>query len=265
MPRDGTAISEPDTARNSETSASRPGPIEGVMPEQVRSVLWRVLLVTAAVSGAINLLQLAPALYMYQVYDRVLSTQHLETLVAITMIVVLALVLLAVLDAARNAVGQRLGAWLERTLAGPVLHATVHGAPLVGTARGAQALRDLSTVRGAIGQMTWPLLDAPWSPIFFAVAFLIHPLLGWIGVAGGIALFGLAITNELLTRRAIQRSTAGAIATIGDADAAVRNADSLIAMGMLPAWLGLWHQQREAVSEPQSAAGMRSGIVGAIA
>src|SRR5207244_767823 len=174
------------------------------------------LLITAAVSGGINLLQLAPALYMYQVYDRVLSTQHLETLVAITIVTVLALVLLAALDGARNAVGMRLGAWVERSLAGPLLHATVHGAPLLGSVRGAQALRDLATVRGAIGQMMWPLLDAPWTPIFFAVAFLIHPLLGWIGVAGGLALFALAITNEFLTRRAIQRSGTAQIAAIGD-------------------------------------------------
>src|SRR6266571_3343517 len=68
--------------------------IETVMPQEVRGI---------------NLLQLAPALYMYQVYDRVLSTQHIETLVAITIVTVLALVLLAALDGARNAVGMRLG------------------------------------------------------------------------------------------------------------------------------------------------------------
>src|SRR4051794_12578856 len=223
--------------RGPESNAVAPSPPDRVMPQEIRGILVRVLLVVGLVSGAINLLQLAPALYMYQVYDRVLATQHLETLVAITAVTVLALLLLAALDAARNAVGVRLGAWLERSLAGPLLRATVHGAPLVGTARGAQALRDLSTVRGAVGQMMWPLLDAPWAPFFFALAFLIHPLLGWIGIAGGAILLALAITNELLTRRAIQRSSSGAIAAIGDADAAVRNADSLIAMGMLPAWL----------------------------
>lgn len=251
--------------RQDAPAAGDAGPVEGVKPEAVRPVLWRVLLVTGLVSGAINLLQLAPALYMYQVYDRVLSTQHVETLVAITLVVLLALVLLTTLDAARNAVGMRLGAWVERSLSGPLLHATVHGAPLIGTARGAQALRDLGTVRGAFGQMIWPLLDAPWAPLFFAIAFLIHPLLGWVGVVGGLVLLALAITNEFLTRRAVQRSTAGSIAAIGDADAAVRNADSLIAMGMLPAWLNLWQAQRDAASAPQNAAAMRSGIIGAIA
>ena len=247
------------------SAANDTAPIETVMPQEIRGVIWRVLLVVAAVSGGINLLQLAPALYMFQVYDRVLSTQHLETLVAITAVTVVALILLGALDGARNAVGLRLGAWVERSLAGPLLHATVHGAPLIGSVRGAQALRDLATVRGAISQMMWPLLDAPWTPIFFVVAFLIHPLLGWIGVAGGLALFALAITNEFLTRRAIQRSGTAQIAAIGDADAAVRNADALLAMGMLPAWLKAWQEQREAASRPQSAAGMRSGIIGSIA
>lgn len=238
---------------------------EPMAPHEVRGIVWRVLLAAAAVSGGINVLQLAPVIYMYQIYDRVLSTQHVETLVALTIVVVLGLVLLAALDGARNVVGQRLGAWLERSLAGPLLHATVHGAPLVATARGAQALRDLATVRGAIGQMMWPLLDAPWTPIFFFIAFLIHPLLGTIGLIGGLMLLGLAITNELLTRRAILRSGTAQIAAIGDADAAVRNADALLAMGMLPAWLRIWQHQREAASRPYSDAIVRSGIISAAA
>src|ERR1051325_6985079 len=106
--------------RLGEAEAAEPA----IAPQEVRGVLWRVLLAAAAVSGGINLLQLAPAIYMYQVYDRVLSTQHIETLVAITVVVLLALVLLAALDGARNAVGMRLGMWLERSLAGPLLHAT---------------------------------------------------------------------------------------------------------------------------------------------
>src|ERR1041384_2875583 len=92
---------------------AQPAPVEAVMPEEIRRVLLRILLAVAALSGGLNLLQLVPSLYMFQVYDRVLATQHLETLVAITMVTVLGLMLLAVLDAARNAVGLRLGAWLE--------------------------------------------------------------------------------------------------------------------------------------------------------
>lgn len=245
--------------------ANTPAPIETITPQQIRGIVWRIMLVLGAVSGGLNLLQLAPAMYMFQVYDRVLSTQHIETLVMLTCVTVLALVLLSALDGARNAVGMRLGAWLEKSLAGPLLHATVHGAPLFATSRGAQALRDLATVRAAIGQAMWPLLDAPWAPIFFAVAFLIHPLLGWIGVGGGLLLLGLAVLNELLTRRAVQRSGTASIVALNDADAAVRNADSLIAMGMLPAWLGLWQQQREAALQPQSAAGIRSGMISSLA
>jgi PrtD family type I secretion system ABC transporter len=245
--------------------ASDGADIETVAPHEISGVLWRVLLVVALVSGGLNLLQLAPALYMFQIYDRVLATQHVETLVAITAITVLAILFIAALDAARNVVGVRLGGWLERSLAGPLLHATVHGAPLFASMRGAQALRDLATVRAAVSHAIWPLLDAPWAPVFFAVAFLIHPLLGWIGVAGGALLLSLALANELLTRRAIQRSGVASIAAIGDADSAVRNADTLIAMGMLPAWLALWQQQRETASQLQSAGGMRSGIISSIA
>jgi len=242
--------------------ASATGP---VLPVDIRRVVRRVLLAAALVSGGINLLLLVPALYMYQVYDRVLATQHVETLVALTIIAVLALALLAALDAARSAVGARLGAWLERTLAGPLLDATVNGAHLIGTLRGAQPLRDLATVRGVVGGALWPLLDAPWTPFFFAIAFMIHPLLGWVGVVGGLVLLGLAALNEILTRRAVQRSGVLAIAAIGEADAAVRNADALVAMGMLPSWLDAWQEKREAASAPQSAAMIRSAMIGAAA
>jgi PrtD family type I secretion system ABC transporter len=267
-PGSSTAIQELDTGGTPARWRQPPAaaePAETVMPHQVRGIILRVLLAIGLTSGGINVLQLAPALYMYQVYDRVLSTQHVETLVAITLVTVLGLVLLSALDGARTAVGLRLGVWLERSLAGPLLHATVNGASLMGTMRGAQALRDLATVRGAMGQLIWPLLDAPWSPIFFVIAFLIHPLLGWLGILGGLVLLGLAITNELMTRRAIERSSSAQIVAIGDADAAVRNADALLAMGMLPAWLKVWYSQREAAAEPMNAAGLRSGTISSIA
>src|SRR4051794_26575033 len=130
--------------RGPESNAVAPSPPDRVMPQEIRGILVRVLLVVGLVSGAINLLQLAPALYMYQVYDRVLSTQHIETLVAISAVTLLAIMLFGALDAARGAVGMKLGAWVEASLAGPLLHATVHGAPLFASMRGAQALRDLA-------------------------------------------------------------------------------------------------------------------------
>jgi PrtD family type I secretion system ABC transporter len=239
--------------------------IERVAPLDVARTVKRVLLITAAVNGGINLLMLAPTLFMYQVYDRVLPTQHVATLVALASIVLMALVLMALLDGARSAVGLRLGVWIERTLSGPLLNATVHGAPLLASMRGAQALRDLATVRGVMGGALWPLLDAPWTPFFFAIAFLIHPLLGWVGIAGGAALLGLAIANEIMTRRAVQRGGAAGINTVNDADNAVRNADALLGMGMLPSWLAAWQEKREAAARPQNEAGFRSGILGAVA
>ncbi len=238
---------------------------EKISPADVRRAVRRVLLAACAVSGGLNLLMLVPAFYMYQVFDRVLSTQHLETLWALTAIALLGLVLMGALDAARGAVGVRLGAWLDATLAGPLLRATVHGANLTGATRGAQALRDLATVRGVFGGAVWPLLDAPWTPFFFILTFLIHPLLGWIGVIGGVILLGLAAANELITRRAIQNSGAAAITAINEADAAVRNADAMLAMGMLPRWLAAWEGKREAAAAPQGRAAFRSGMLGAVA
>jgi PrtD family type I secretion system ABC transporter len=220
----------------------------------------------ALVSGGLNVLLLVPAIYMYQVYDRVIATEHVETLVYLTVISVVALATLAALDGARAAIGVRLGAWFERRMAGSLLGATVQGAHFGAAARGAQALRDLGTVRGVIGGgALFPLFDVPWTPIFFLLTFLIHPWLGAFGVLGGLALIGLAVLNEAVTRRAMRNSGAAAITVQADADAAVRNADAMLGMGMLPNWLRAWHDKRESASLPQVTAGLSSGSIAATA
>lgn len=102
----------------------------------------------------------------------------------------------------------------------------------------AQGLHNLAAVCGYVGgPLVAPLFDAPWAPVFLAVVFLIHPVLGWIGLGGALLLACFVVTNDLATRKRVAAANDIQAKTLNEADAAVRNADAIVAMGMLPALL----------------------------
>ncbi len=233
---------------------------------RTRRATRRVLFWVFLVSAGINLLMLASPLYMLQVYDRVIAARHVDTLIYLTLMVTAALVVLALLEHVRSVVGLRLGAWLDRQLAGDVIHATISAAPASGGSRGVPALRDVAAVRSLFtGGGIWPLLDAPWSILFYGIAFLIHPWLGWCGVAGGVLLVLIAAANELAIRAQLKDASQRTIHAVGEADAAARNSDALLAMGMLPGFLRRWQQLNEAAIAPHAAAGSRTAALAALA
>ena len=165
----------------------------------VRAGARRALLAAGLFSLGVNLLMLTVPLYMLQIYDRVLMSRSLDTLALLTAIALAALVTLGLLEVVRGFVFVRLGGWLERKLSGYVLAGSLDAALRDGQAS-VQGLRDLQTVRGFLsGPGMVPLLDAPWTPLFLAVIFLLHPLLGWLALAGALFLLATAISNHLAT------------------------------------------------------------------
>jgi PrtD family type I secretion system ABC transporter len=237
-------------------------PVLGRVRRTTRVVLFWCLIVSAG----INLLMLTSPLYMLQIYDRVIVSQHVDTLIYLTVMAAIALAAYAALEYVRALVGQRLGAWLERQLAGPLISATVTAAQTTGGGRGVPALRDLAAVRGLFANGgIWPLLDVPWTPVFYAAAFLIHPWLGWCGVAGGLLLVALGLVNELASRAPVKTAGQQTIRSLGEADAALRNADAMLAMGILPNFLRRWDRFNDAALEPLSIAGRRMALLGAVA
>ena len=190
----------------------------------------------ALISAWVNLLMLAVPLYMMQIFDRVLTTGHIDTLLVLTAMVAGALFVFGLLDALRGRILARAGAWLEGELGAPVLSGAVADALRVGGGVSAQGLRDLAAVRGYVGSPSvTPLFDAPWAPVFLAVVFLIHPVLGWIGLGGALLLALCAVANDLATRARTAAANDAQAKALNEADAAVRNADAIAAMGMLPA------------------------------
>ena len=213
----------------------------------------------------INVLMLTAPLYMLQVFDRVLTSRSVETLVMLTLIAGAALLALGALDALRGAALVRIGTWLDGRIGGPVLAASISAAVRTGEGASAQRLRDLSTLRTFLtGPGIFPIMDAPWTPIFVAVIFALHPMLGWISLAGALVLFGLALVNEVATRGLLGCAGGASVGALSQAEAAVRNADAVEAMGMTPALIRRWHARNVEALALQSGASMRSGGITAL-
>jgi PrtD family type I secretion system ABC transporter len=212
-------------------------------------------------SCGINLLILSSPLYMWQIYDRVLASGRVETLVFLTLITAAALFGLGALDAVRGHILGRMGRWLDRRLTPDLITAslrrTLHGEPA-----GGQALRDLATIRNFLGgAAVSALLDAPWAPVFIVVIALMHPLLGLVAVTAAIALLVLAIANEAASRRPLRGAAQCSISAMQRAEAAIRNADVVQAMGMRRDFIRRWSALNEEALALQLVAGDRNAIL----
>ena len=215
-------------------------PMRAIVKEGRSAVLY-----LAVFSLFINLLILTSPIYMMQVYDRVLASGKVETLVMLTAIAGLAVLALGLLEMVRSRIIARLGQWLERRLS-PDLIAAGMQATLQGGAANAQALRDLGVVRSFLsGPGVSTIFDAPWTPFLLGVIWLMHPWLGVLGVASAVVLFSLAMLNEYASRKPLRRAGMMSISNIQQADQAIRNTDAFRAMGMLPGFLSGWMARGE--------------------
>ncbi|MDP6476047.1 MAG: hypothetical protein QF449_07010 [Alphaproteobacteria bacterium] len=197
----------------------------------------------AVFSLFINLLMLATPLYMLQLFDRVLGSRSTDTLMVLTIITVLALLTMAALMVVRGRILVWIGTWIDRRIGGSVLAAGIEGTA-AGREPSVQGLRDVSTVRTFLtGSGIFPLMDAPWMPVFIVIVFLLHPTLGWISLVGAVVLFALALFNELATRKLLARSSVSSIHSLQQAQSAVHNADAVRAMGMAPNLIRRWQRQ----------------------
>ncbi len=157
---------------------------------------------TFILSLAINLLMLASPLFMLQVYDRVLTSRSIPTLIVLTTLVAGAFLFAAFLETVRQRLMARIGAGVARIL-GPAAYAATldRAVTLNASADADQPIRDLDSIRQYLsGTSTSAFLDLPWLPIYAAVAFVLHPLVGLMTVIAAILLFVLAYSNERSTR-----------------------------------------------------------------
>ena len=224
----------------------------------------RVHFLWAAVfSALVNLLYLTPTLYMMQVYDRVVPTGGLMTLVLISAVAVLALAALGTLDWLRGRLMLRAGLRLDRMLSGTVLARVVD---LQARSPNTQALREFDHVRGAIsGQGMLALFDAPWTPIYLLCCFLLHPAIGILTLIGGVLLFTLAWLNERDTRPRLNKAMQSQNSAYAAQETMAGQAEVVRALGMRQSSITRQVEQRRkataAQADAQLAGGRYSGAI----
>lgn len=225
-----------------------------------RSFFWIVFLFSIVT----NLLALAFPVYMLQVYDRVLTTAHADTLLMLTVIVGGALLLMAGIDGLRTAMTLRIGGWMVDRL-GPVYLASRVRARLMGDCSIHSPLTDLTVLRNFVSTQGLTFFcDAPWVPVFVAIIWLIHPYLGMFAAVSAVLLFLISLTNDASTRGLLK--SAGEVNTIAqrDAEATVRNAEVVSSMGMMTALIDRWQSNHASVLEHLRRAGERGGALVAL-
>ena len=190
---------------------------------------WPHFAAAAGFSLLLNLLFLAPALYMLQVYDRVVATGGKTTLLFITLALVIALLTLSALDAVRSRLMVRASIRLETRIAPLVLHRMM----TVGGAANGQAMRDLDTVRQTIASpIAAAMFDAPFAPIFIIVGFLLHFWIGMLAVGSVALLLVVAWRNQLATRKSVEGATQLLAQSHASQQAAAVQAQTVRALGM---------------------------------
>ncbi len=217
----------------------------------------------ALFSGLINVLMLTGSFYMLEVYDRVLPSRSVPTLVGISILAAVLFAFLAVLDLIRTRVLSRIGDSLDQTLSGRVYDAIVR-LPLKVVSRGdgTRPLRDLDTIRAFLaGQGLVAFFDLPWIPIYLAICFAFHIWIGFAALAGAIILIFLTLATEALTREPNQVATAQAATRHQLAETSRRNAEVLAAMGMARRMQARWQEANASYAASQQQASDRAGAL----
>lgn len=220
----------------------------------------------AIFSGGVNLLFLASPLYLMQIYNRVIPSGSVPTLLTLSAALMLALSTMVVLDAVRARLLIRAAARLDRLLSQRVFQTIIDLSMSFGAgSRNAQPLRDLDQFRSAMaGPAAQLFFDAPWTPLFLIVLFVLHPLLGVIGVLGALLLLGLAALNDMVTRDSVSTATEAATRSYAFTESVVRYSDPVHAMGMMGQLAGRWKLDRDAMMVRQIGGGDRNADFAAV-
>jgi len=215
-------------------------------------------------SFAVNLLYLAGPLYMLQVYDRVVSSASIVTLVMLTLLLLLAFAALAGLDMVRARILARASIRLDRQMAGRVITAIVDASLKTGAAK-SHYLRDFDNFRQCVtGAGIHAIFDLPWAPIYIAVIFILHPLLGAFALASAIVLVCLALLNERWVRTPLAEANEASVRSYNFTDMSLRNSEAIQAMGMLDGLLGRWSRDRDLAIDRQVTASDRAAAMSSL-
>lgn len=211
----------------------------GLLPRSLKT-LRSAFFSVGLFSGVLNLLALTGSIFMLQVYDRVLASRSVPTLVALSLLAIAMYGFLGLFEFLRMRVMSRAGFWLDAQLGLPTFrHWLARG--LGGAQEGTRPLTDVAVIRqfltspGLMG-----IYDVPWIPLYLGIVFLIHYQLGLLTIGGALVVFGLALANERRTRHSLKEATAVEASETQFLEQTYRNSEAILPMGMLRDVGGHW-------------------------
>ncbi len=229
------------------------------------SLSW-ALLAVVMMSCVVNLLALAGAFYMLQVYDRVLTSQSVPTLIALSVLVAGLYVAYGILDVIRGQLMLRMGSRID-TFAMPVAYNEGVQRYLDGRAPhdALQPVRDVDTLRNFLASSApVAVADLPWTPIFLVFVTMLSPTLGLVTAGGMAILVVIAVATDFATRRLEARIAAASYGRSLELDATLRNSEAMVAMGMAPEAAARFLTSHQGIVDGQQRAGDAVILLGGI-
>ena len=210
----------------------------------------------------VNILMLTGPLFMLQIYDRVLGSGSVETLLALFLLVAVLYAIMGVLDYIRGRISARIGASFQAGLDNRVFGAQINRSIEVNSQT--SNLADLESIQRFFSSpIIFAFFDIPWTPIFIGAIFIFHPILGWTAIAGATILIIVTLLNQFFTKRVVlEANQAMAQGNVFSED--IRNHRELVrGLGMTNAALGKWRKVRDHGLSKQISSSDRTGTFSA--
>ena len=209
----------------------------------------------------ISLLTLAMPIYSMQVLDRVLSSNSIETLVFLSLIMIVFFIFLGILNAIRSAVFLQISNWLDKSLSPVLFDSGIENQD--NKSLSIQNLRDLQAIKSFIAsQNLGVIFDAPFAIVFLIFIFFIHPINGIVTVVGALILLKMAFINEKMTKDLIEKTNEMQVELARDFEIISSNSESVKAMGMKNNVKKTWQISNSKFRELSNQLASRSNIIG---
>lgn len=209
----------------------------------------------------INLLMLVPPLYMLQLYDRVVTSRSEETLIMLTLIVVVLFITMGLLQIVRSKILVKVGNKLDQILSKRIFNSLFELANKHPGKASSMPLSDLTQVRQFMtGNGLFAFFDAPWIPIYIGVLFMFHPFFGYFSIGAALVLLTFTIINEYSTKNKLSEANKLNRAATLYVDSNIRNAEVINAMGMKENIRGIWKKKYYGFLNAQNEASNKAGI-----
>lgn len=232
---------------------------------QMMAALRSNFVAAGAFSFFINMLLLTPTVYMLQIYDRVLQSRNETTLWMLTLLALGLFALMAILEWVRSRLLVRAGIRMEEILNERVFTAAFEANLRKAGGNPGQALQDLANLRQFLtGNGLFAFFDAPWSFIFLAFIFFLHPMLGWFALVSAFLLIVLTLITEAATRKPLAEAGTAAIQSNAFVNSSLANDEVIESMGMIGSLRERWLRRHNKHLALQALASDRAGIIASI-